>query len=152
MAKANNGKGYRLEKTSSGEEYKIYSTTGRGRRTCFNCGKIISAKIDRCICGYDKAPSINPQKKTPARVVPKKHVELVLQGIKWLKEYGNQTTIEDFCESLKLDWGILEAITSVKELNELKQKKKWVSWVEDCGGKEEAIKIVKRIKEIETNL
>lgn len=146
MSKTDASKEYKIEKSKSGEEVKVYTTLGKGRRTCDSCGRIVAAR-GPCVCGHEKGVK-HQQKKTTEKGVPSKHVGLVLRGVEWVKEYGDQTTIEDFCESLRLDWEVLEEITSVKELNELKQRKKWVSWVEDCGGSEEAIKLINQIGEL----
>lgn len=134
------------EKNPSGELITVYTSLGKGRRECERCGKFIGARVLECVCGHQKRDSVGKsQSATEEYKIPERHVEIVLKAISWLDEYGENQSPENFFESLNLDWETLDQINSVEELQELKKRKKWALFLNECGGKEKAVEIVNKV-------
>jgi hypothetical protein len=135
------------EKTPSGDLVTVYSSLGKGRHECEQCGRIIGARVLECVCGNRKDSSQGEKSEEyQAQSIPDNHIELVIKATSWLDEHGETQTPEIFFGSLGLSWETIDQINSVEELKELKKRKEWALFMEQCGGIDDAVSLVRRVQ------
>lgn len=131
------------------ESTDIEQSKGRGRKLVLCCGIYIGARKETCeVCGADTrrntttssggsggAPAANGGGKPK---LPRKDViKDFLTMLKLLDEAKQQeVTIEEFVDSIKINWDVLENVTTIKELKDLKSRKVFGSLIDKYGAAE----------------
>lgn len=84
--------------------------------------------------------------KTRRSTVPSVVVDDVFTAMAIVNKADEQdVTLKQFVDSLQIGWSVLEGITSMKELKELKERKGYGAFVERYG-KANALKLLENVK------
>lgn len=88
----------------------------------------------------------NKNGKAPRTTVPDAVVDDVFTAIEIVnKAQEQEVTLEEFVDSLDLNWSSLDDITSMKQLKDLKSRQAYGAFKERYG-KANAVKLLKKIK------
>jgi len=131
---------------------------GQGRKFIDCCSVYIGSRVSDCpICGAaipkaekatSSSKSSNSSNTSEKPKLPR--IEVIrdfLTILKLLEEVKQQeVTIEEFVDSIKLDWDVLDNVTSIKELKDLKSRRIFGSLIDKYGASE-VISCCKKIVE-----
>lgn len=91
--------------------------------------------------------SKNKNGKAPRTTVPDAVVDDVFTAIEIVnKAQEQEVTLEEFVDSLDLNWASLDEITSMKQLKDLKSRQAYGAF-KDRYGKANAVKLLKKVKD-----